>query len=491
VVLFAACSEDQPPTAPVEPGDLAASHMPGHKVVNSLADPGNGTCNATQCTLREAINDPQSTEISFASGLGGTITLAAPAAGGGTLVIRKGLTVTGPPTGIVIRRRAADPGFRIVRIVSGVSVRLTNLTIRGGAPDGAGGGILNFGTLRLTDSRIIANSGGGIDNHGTLILTNSSVVQNSGTGIINRDDVTLTVARSTVADNGSGIFNGGGTVGLTQSTIARNAGRGLSQVRGTSTLSNARIVGNTGGGIFVFQSRLTLTNSTVAGNSAGSGGGIANEDGGSTTIISSTVAGNSADRFGGGIFNHIRVRVPAGVIVTNSTISGNSAGLGGGVFDEGSGTGFGPASVSLTNSTITRNTATDRGGGIELSTAASVGLRNSIVAQNTSPVGPDVRNPGEDDESFVSASSSLIGDGSGSGITNTNGNQVGSAGAPIDPRLGPLADNGGPTRTHALLLGSPAIDAASTPDCPTTDQRGVSRPQGAACDIGSYERAVQ
>jgi hypothetical protein len=83
---------------------------------------------------------------------------------------------------------------------------------------------------------------------------------------------------------------------------------------------------------------------------------------------------------------------------------------------------------------------------------------------------------------------SLIGDGSGSSITNGEGNQVGSASSPIDPRLGPLADNGGPTRTHALLLGSPAVDAASTPDCPTTDQRGVSRPQGAACDIGSYER---
>jgi hypothetical protein len=88
----------------------------------------------------------------------------------------------------------------------------------------------------------------------------------------------------------------------------------------------------------------------------------------------------------------------------------------------------------------------------------------------------------------VLASFSLIGDGSGSDITNTDGNQVGSASAPIDPKLGSLADNGGPTRTRALLAGSPAIDAASTPDCPTADQRGVLRPQGAACDIGSYER---
>jgi hypothetical protein len=88
----------------------------------------------------------------------------------------------------------------------------------------------------------------------------------------------------------------------------------------------------------------------------------------------------------------------------------------------------------------------------------------------------------------VFARFSLIGDGSGSGITNTNGNQVGSAGAPIDPKIGPLALNGGPTRTHALLAGSPAIDAASDPECPAADQRGVPRPQGEGCDIGSYER---
>jgi hypothetical protein len=93
--------------------------------------------------------------------------------------------------------------------------------------------------------------------------------------------------------------------------------------------------------------------------------------------------------------------------------------------------------------------------------------------------------------SSVLARFNLIGDGRGSGITNTNGNQVGNVSpntSPIDPRLGPLVDNGGPTRAHVLLQGSPAIDAASTPDCPATDQRGVLRPQGAACDIGSYER---
>jgi hypothetical protein len=92
------------------------------------------------------------------------------------------------------------------------------------------------------------------------------------------------------------------------------------------------------------------------------------------------------------------------------------------------------------------------------------------------------------DQGLVFASFNLIGTGSGTSIANgENGNHVGSAKAPINPRLGPLALNGGPTRTHSLLAGSPAIDVGATSDCEATDQRGVSRPQGAGCDIGSYE----
>ena len=112
------------------------------------------------------------------------------------------------------------------------------------------------------------------------------------------------------------------------------------------------------------------------------------------------------------------------------------------------------------------------------------------MARNSAPTGPDVLNS-DPEFGFVSARSSLIADGAGSGITSTDGNQVGNVapnGSPIDPGIGPLADNGGPTLTHALLAGSPAINAASAQDCPPTDQRGVARPQGAACDIGSYER---
>lgn len=501
--VLAACGEDQSPTAPTPPAQRsgpAFGTAVGQRLVNSLADPGDGTCNAAQCTLREAINDPGSTEISFAPGLTGAITLAKSGLGGGTLVIEKTLTITGPSAGIVIRRRSTDPDFRILRTGTGATVTLTNLTLRNGKTSLNGGGINNFGTLRLIHSTVAGNfaalSGGGIDNHGALTLVDGRVSGNSATrgggGILNCARCALTVTGSTVEDNSGGGIGSGGTLAVTNSTVARNSGGGIAIGRGKATLTQVMIVDNSGfGGIAAGGegTSVTLTNSTIARNSsADEGGGIANSDGGRFTISNSTVVGNSAP-IGGGISNQAFGfgRLSATLTLINSTVSGNSASFGGGIsnrnfFEEAS------AILRLTNSTVARNSATDGGGGIELK-FSDLTLINSLVAQNRAPTGPDVLKSAEG--SSVRARFNLIGDGSGSGLTNTDGNQVGDVspnGSPIDPRLGPLTDNGGPTRTHALLLGSPAIDAASTPDCLTSDQRGVLRPQGGACDIGSYER---
>jgi CSLREA domain-containing protein len=494
--VFAACTQDQPPTAPAEPGGPVYRHTAGHKIVNSLADPGNGPCNAAQCTLREAINDPASTEISVVPGLTGPITLARPGAGGGTLLIEKTLTITGPSTGIVIRRRSTDPAFRIFRIDSGVTVTLTNLTIQGGkppGPGGAGGGIVNRGTLELTNCTVSGNSaaqgGGGIDNFARLTLRHSTIASNTGTGIFNYTNGTLTLRQSTVAHNSLGIGNSGGDVVLTRSTVSENLGAGIFTRRGRVTLTEARIVANNGSGISAALAFVALTNTTVARNTALRGGGIAAFGGSRITIANSTLVGNSSTTDGGGILTSVGLRAGIGVTLTNSTVSGNSASAGGGIAIS-SNSDLALATLTLTNSTVAFNSAT-QGGGIE--NFGTLILTNSLVARNIAPTGADVFGVGGEFQP-VTARFSLIGDGSGSGITNTDGNQVGNVPpntSPIDPRLGPLANNGGPTRTHALLLGSPAIDAAATPDCPATDQRGVLRPQGAACDIGSYERAVQ
>ncbi|HEX5575710.1 MAG TPA: choice-of-anchor Q domain-containing protein [Gemmatimonadales bacterium] len=496
LLVLAACGEDQS-TAPTLPGGAtgAAFSTASLKVVNSLADPGNGICNASQCTLREAINDPASTAISFASGLTGPITLAKPTLGGGMLRIEKTLTITGPGTGIVIQRQSTDPAFRILRIGSGVNVKLANLTIRGGKTDRAGGGIINFGTLELTDCTVSDNSaeqGGGIDNHGPLTLLNSTIRHNSadfrGGGVANHSFDTVTVANTTFANNsaglgqlGGGIWNLGGTLMLTNSLVASNTAGGIANT-GTATVASTRIADNSngGGGGIENTGRMTLSLSTVAHNT---GAGILNRDGGTFTVSKSTIVGNS----GGGIFNKaVATHRPATITLRNSTVSGNlvSSFGGGGIINAGS---LATARVNLFNTTVTDNSALEGLGGGIRQQAGELALTNSIVAKNNAAGSPDVRIEG----GSVLSRFSLIGEGEGSGITNTDGNQVGNVSpntAPIDPKLGPLTLNGGPTPTHALLLGSPAIDAGSTADCPATDQRGVSRPQGAACDIGSYER---
>ena len=197
---------------------------------------------------------------------------------------------------------------------------------------------------------------------------------------------------------------------------------------------------------------MTVDSSTLSGNySVGYGGGI--YDSGTATVQNSTLTGNSA--FGGGGIDN-----DSTLTVDNSTLSGNSAVDGGGIYDRGT--------LTVHNSTLSGNSAYDDGGGIY--TRGTSTLDNTIVAANFSV----------DIDGAVTSSSShnLIGvDTNLSGISNgSNGNQVGTAVAPINPRLGLLQGNGGPTLTMALLPGSPAIDAGDNTLIPagvTTDQRGT------------------
>ncbi len=228
----------------------------------------------------------------------------------------------------------------------------------------------------------------------------------------------------------------------------------------------AEVPGDFGGGIFN-EGTLILNRCALSDGRSplGLGGGLQNT--GTATIIDSTISGNQAE-FGGGIFS-----ASGTVTVSNSTISGNSSVFGGG------GILNGDASMSLDNCTVTENRALSSGpGGIEA--FDTVILRNSIVADQLA--GPDCNG--------------LI-DASPGHNLDTDGSCV-SAGGPgnltAPPFLGSLQDNGGPTATHEPMTGSPAIDAGN-PDMPGSgenaclpaDQRGVSRPQGARCDIGAVE----
>jgi uncharacterized repeat protein (TIGR01451 family) len=263
-----------------------------------------------------------------------------------------------------------------------------------------------------------------------------------------------------------------------------------------ATISGLTIAnGNTpsvGGGI-LSNGVATITNSTISGNTASSssGGGIVNGSG-TMTIINSTISGNSAGGgFGGGINS-----VAGTLTVTNSTISGNSVtdeqgiSYGGGISNIG-------GTLTLTNSTISGNTAQYLGGGIVNSGGGTLRSKNTIIALNTAPPGaPDVFGP------LTSQGFNLIGNKSGATITPTTGDQIGTPGSPINPLLGPLQDNGGPTFTRALLPGipgipgSPAIDKGHSSGS-TTDQRGFTRPVdipaipnatgGDGGDIGAFE----
>jgi hypothetical protein len=273
----------------------------------------------------------------------------------------------------------------------------------------------------------------------------------------------------TIADlafKSSFLYNAG-TLTLINSTISDNANSGY-------------LYSLYGGGIDN-GGTLTLINSTVSGNRTdGSGGGIFNGFLGRLTLISSTVSGNLAEA-GGGISN------AGGTLkLINSTISDNMAqGSGGGIVNDSTG-----AQTEMIFCTIYGNTSNVSGGGIWngiTNSASQLVLRNSLVAGDKAPAGPDILG------SLTSQGYNLIQNTKDTTFApnqehGTDLLQV----APSTLRVNPLLkDNNGPTQTHALLPGSVAIDRIPLSDCRikdiTTDQRGVRRPQGVACDIGAYE----
>jgi CSLREA domain-containing protein len=245
---------------------------------------------------------------------------------------------------------------------------------------------------------------------------------------------------------------------------------GVTITRAGATSSSTE--GNVGGGIYN-SGTLTLTNSTLSGNkvsgNGSAGGGVFNEGSASLTVNKSTISGNEANQ-GGGIYNSGSATGGGSVTITNSTISGNQAQGGGGIAS------FASTGETIKNTTIARNTATTSNGGGIFSGGDGPKFKNTIVANNTSVNFPS------DNCTFSSTShgNNLASDESCDFDQQSDKQNT-------DPNLGPLQNNGGPTDTHALGVGSPAINAAGKP-FPTKDQRGVKRPQGRASDIGAVEK---
>lgn len=462
------------------------------RTVTNTNDSGDGS-------LRAAISAAASGDtIEFSSSITypATITLTS-----GQLNIDKSLTIVGPGASeLTIDGDNTYEIFHIFSYSSGLTVSISGLTIAdGNAGAGQGGGVYsNTGaegqnnTLTLTDCAVTGNSassgGGGIFNQGgVLTLTDSTVSDNSDSGSNSGGGIystygTVTLINSTVSgnsDSGStgagGIYNQAGTLTIDDSTISDNSASGF--YGGGGGIFSTPVTGSGG----TTPSTLTITDSTVSGNSAsgdhGGGGGIYNA--GTATIAESTISGNSATS-GGGIFN----TSPGTVTITNATISGNSdnsSGRGGGIYNGG-------GTVTLSNSTVAGNLAYNfvSDGGVYNYSYAHLTIKNTILSKG---YGDNCDN--NYGGVFTSLGYNLSDDGSCSSLlTQTGDHNSTSAGL----STAGLQDNGGPTKTIAVLSGSAAVDAIPETACKDVDgnpvnydQRGIPRPQGEGCDIGAYE----
>jgi CSLREA domain-containing protein len=359
----------------------------------------------------------------------------------------------------------------------------------------AGTYVLTEGRLVIMNSQTIAGAGAGVTNIDGNNSSGILTIDNPGTNpIVNVFDVTIRNGRGGIAF-GTGIFVGpGSSLFLADCVVSDNE----SSVGGVG-ISNAGLLRLL---------RCTVRNNEVTGGGGGvtgAGGGIFNNrvSGQTTTprveIFESTISSNKAIR-GGGIFNS------GNLDITNSTISGNMASVGGGIRNVG-------GVVNIAYCTITDNTAgivsgepsqNRVGGGLANILNGQINMGNSVLAGNrdgrvkSDPLySPDCFST--EAFRFTSFRGNLL------GIMNENCefrdaifgdtrfDQVGTPEAPLDPQLDPLANNGGPTKTHKLRSSSPAIDqgtgvtSATFFDCPVTDQRGVVRPQAVACDVGALE----
>ena len=379
-------------------------------------------------------------------------------------------------------------------VVNCNALRPEDINFPGEFYSACGGGIYNGGDLSMEHCRVtncatkvrfsfLGSPGGGIYNRGKLSMKHSEVANcttidlgdfggPSGGGIYNTTE--LRMENSTVSgcwgSGGGGIFNGGNlllTNCLIQSCRAYCQQDGGGIYNGGSLTAHSCTISNcyssyAGGAIGMRGGSATLTNCTLVANQTGNWGGAIGAEiidpriSLSVLMYGCTIARNSGGDFGGGIGGY-------GIYATliNCTVSANRSYRGGGGIHGG---------VSLDHCTIAFNTAGRGAGGV----SGGVRSQNSIFAGN-----------GSNDISgtLTSVGYNLIQHTTGCTIVgDETGNIYGA-----DPLLGPLQDNGGPTWTHALLVGSPATDAGPLNAPPSVDQRGVLRPQGVAEDIGAFE----
>ena len=472
--------------------------------VNNSGDAGAG------CTLRDAvvaINTDGGTldgcVNSSSDGFGTNdqiiFSVSAIALTGASLKPNKDMTISGDASNVSITTSSTSRIFDFQ--VPNVSVTLKNLTLENSNATNAGGAISVFNSsLNILNSSLDNNTSG--NGGGALsIVTTTSSLSPASLNIVNS---TLTGNQSISA--GGAIHASGATnITISDSVISSNSatstvlsgvpGGGILLSSGVSlTLSDSTVSNNAatrgGGGIYgLSNTRATIENSTITGNSASAGGGISLGSQSIWEIKSSTISGNTAE-FGGGVFIY-----SSNITINNSTLSGNF------------GSSQSSAIQARKNSELTLRNTTVYGGSagasgndsVILAEGSTFNLYNSSISGPAGSLVPNCREinfPNGNIPGVVNAGSdNIIDDGTCS-----------TSALAVDPKLGPLANNGGPTKTHALLAGSPAIGAADPARCPGADQRGEYRDAGeltfpvrtknnklavisliGECDIGAFE----
>jgi predicted outer membrane repeat protein len=371
----------------------------------------------------------------------------------------------------------------------------------------------NLGNLEIVNSNFDGNyassNGGAVYayNRGSVTISNSSFTDNEagreGGALFTSTYVsgTISLTDSVFTGNYSGGSGGAAmfysdetaNLGIINSTFTGNAAGKwagafyiMEEVVDVtifgSTMSGNYAVNGSGAAYIENSGDLTITNSTIADNiSAGGSGGLYLNNSGNATITNTLISGNQAlDGNGGGIANNA-----AGVLtINNSTLTGNSANNGGAILNDGL--------LVINQSTIAGNSASVSGGGVATTPGASPSLSGTIVSGNSSGVAGTadfgLYSEEPSDTGSFTATNSLIGEVDPRLTANGTNNIMST-----NPMLGALADNGGPTKTMALLTGSPAINAGPNPVATFIgnefDQRGAgyARVVGGVVDIGAFE----
>lgn len=417
--------------------DIGAVERQVSLVVDITADEDDGKYSKGDLSLREAVGlanaiidapnlitfDP----AVFATAT--TITLTT----GVEIGVDRAMTIAGPTAGVTLSGSKTSRVFNTTSALAGTAILLERLTLIDGKATGDGGAItigdesvtMHFCTI---SNSTVSGDGGAISISGTqgsLVFEDGSLSGNSASD-----------------DGGALATTGNSALTIRRSTLAGN----------TAT--------DTGGAVSLFGGKLTIEDSTLSGNTAqtatvGAGGGglFFNGKGSLFVVSNSTFSGNSAPNARGGGMAFQNFSVP--VVIRNSTLFNNSASAGGGLARTG------------------------------VLTGNSVTLSSTVVAGNSATSGPDLFS---DISTSFPGNTNLIGVADVGNVTMSgSGNLTGTQAVPLDAKLGPLAYNGGPTQTHALLAGSPAINAGSNPAALPTDQRGIARIVGGNVDIGAVE----